>query len=205
MTRAVSRVAAALLISGLAVGTAEAQTPESSWDFGVTAGVNIATFGGSDADGADNLTGFFGGVSMVFPINEMFSFQPEIIYSRKGAKGTVFDVNAEARIGYIDVPLLAKIFVGPGPAMRPALFFGPSVGFKISCDIELGGVSADCDDWEVPVKDLDVGVIGGAGLDFDRFGIFARYQYGLTKLDDSSDDAKIYNRVIQIGGRIRFW
>lgn len=189
-------------------GSAQAQNGTMAGvDFGLTAGVNIATLGGSDVDDADNLTGFMGGVSLIFPVSEIFAIQPELLYSRKGAKGN-FDegVAGEIKLAYIDIPVLARIPLGTNPAMRPVLFVGPAIGFNISCDLKGSAgnitVEADCDDVEFDIKSVEFSLIGGAGLDFNNFGIFARYQHGVTSIDDSSDPAKVYNRLFTIGGRI---
>lgn len=204
--RKVANIAvAAVLASSLFSGSAAAQNGTAvPWDFGLTAGVNIATLGGDDIEDAENLTGFFVGVSLVRPITDMISFQGEVAYSRKGATGTFDGVDVELRIDYIDVPLMAKIHLGaatPG-GVRPALFIGPLIAFKVGCEGEAFGVSADCEDVDIDVKSVDFGLIAGAGLDFDRFGVFARYQLGLSSIDDSSDSADVFNRVIQIGGRV---
>lgn len=201
---AVAAVAATCLFAGTAQAQNGTGTPI---DVGVTAGVNIATLGGSDVDDADNLTGFMAGLSLVFPVSEIFAIQPELLYSRRGAKGSLDEgVTGELKLSYIDVPILARIPFGMNPALRPVLFAGPAISFHVGCEIEGtdGSVSveADCEDVEFDVKSVEFSLIGGAGLDFNNFGIFARYQHGLTSIDDSSDPAKVYNRVFTIGGRI---
>lgn len=204
MRKVANLTVAAALASCLFAGSVEAQNGTSLWDFGLTAGVNIATLGGDDAEDADNLTGFFVGVSLVRPVTDMISFQGEIAFSRKGAKANFEGTEVELRIDYIDVPLLAKIHLGPATpgGVRPALFIGPMVAFKVGCEGEAFGTSADCEDADIDVKAVDFGLVGGAGLDFDRFGVFARYQFGLASIDDSGDSADVFNRVIQIGGRV---
>lgn len=146
------------------------------------------------------------GVSFIHRMTDMFAFQPEIAYSRKGTK---FDDGVDAgeiKLAYIDVPLLAKITFGPAMTMgqaRPALYLGPYAAFNMSCDIESGGVSVDCDDVGAEPKTVDFGGVAGVGMDFGNFNIFARYQFGFTSLfDGGTDDGK--NRVIQIGGRWSF-
>ncbi|HEX6251245.1 MAG TPA: porin family protein [Gemmatimonadaceae bacterium] len=205
MRKVANLAVAAALASCLFAGSVEAQNGTTSpWDFGLTAGVNIATLGGDDVDDAGNLTGFFLGVSLVRPMTDMISFQGEIAYSRKGATANFGGTEIELRIDYIDVPLLAKIHLGPATpgGVRPALFLGPFLGFKVGCEGEAAGISADCEDADLDVKAVDFGLVGGAGIDFDRYGVFARYQFGLASIDDSNDSADAFNRVIQIGGRV---
>src|SRR5438094_542264 len=55
--------------------------------FGITGGMNSSTVGGPDANNPtpDRRTGWIGGVLLVLPISSSFAFQPELIYSMKGA------------------------------------------------------------------------------------------------------------------------
>lgn len=199
---------AGAVVTCLFAGSAQAQSGTGNvLDVGITAGVNIATLGGSDVDDADNLTGFMAGLSLVYPVSEIFAIQPELLYSTRGAKGSLGDgLTGELKLAYIDIPVLARIPLGTNPAARPVLFAGPAISFNVGCDIEgTDGsftVKADCDDVEFDVKSVEFSLIGGAGLDFNNFGIFARYQHGLTSIDDSSDPAKVYNRLFTIGARI---
>jgi hypothetical protein len=182
-------------------GPLQAQTPEGGMDWGLTAGVNVATFSGSDADDADWRADFMGGLSLNFGISDMLSLQPEVLYSRKGAKGTEAGMTGEIKLGYIDIPVLVKFATGTGQQMRPAFFFGPSIGFNVSCDASIPGFgSGDCKEF---IKSTDFGVVGGVGFDVGPYGVFVRFQQGLTKIfDDEDDDSKVFNRVVTLGGRV---
>jgi hypothetical protein len=201
MLKIFSRVAAAVLLLALGNTMAQAQTPESTWDFGVTAGVNVATFSGSDADDADWRSDFMGGLSLNFGISDMLSLQPELLYSRKGAKASEGGITETIKLGYIDVPVLVKFAMGTAQQLRPVFFVGPSIGFLVSCDWTITGFgSEDCKD---EFKSTDFGVVGGVGFDVGAIGVFVRFQQGLTKLFDD-DDSDLFNRVITIGGRYSF-
>lgn len=203
MRATVSRLSAAVCAVMLFATVSQAQV--AGLDIGVTAGVNLATLSEGDGD-TKNLTGFMVGVSFIHRMTDMFAFQPEIAYSMKGAKFDDGVDEGELKLAYIDVPLLAKISFGPAMAMgqaRPAFYVGPYAAFNLSCEIESGSVSVDCDDplLDAEPKTVDFGGIAGVGLDVGNLNIFARYQFGLTSVFDD-DDSK--NRVIQIGGRFSF-
>ncbi len=208
MKKLANLVVAGAVVTCLFAGSAQAQNGAGPLDFGLTGGINISTLGGSDVEDADNLTGFMAGVSLVIPVSQIFAIQPELLYSRKGAKASSGGFTEEIRLAYIDIPVLARIPFGTNPAMRPVLFAGPAIGFNVGCEVELSGggldEKADCDDQDVDidVKSVEVSLIGGAGLDFNNFGIFARYQHGVTSIDDSPDAGKVYNRLFTIGARI---
>lgn len=174
-------------------------------DIGVTGGVNLANLSGDDVENTENRVGFMLGVSFIHRLTDMFSFQPEIAYSMKGAKFDDGVDEGELKLAYIDVPLLAKIGLGAGMGQsRPVFYLGPYAAFNMSCDIESSGVSADCDTLDLEPKTMDFGAIAGVGMDFGTMNVFARYQFGLTNLSDATDAGDAKNRVIQIGGRWSF-
>jgi hypothetical protein len=200
MRRTLRAVLAAVFAVFIVTSTSQAQM--TGLDIGATAGVNLATMSGDDVEDAKNLVGFMVGVSFIKRMTDMFSFQPEIAYSMKGSKFDDGVDEGELKAAYIDLPLLAKISLGTAMGTsRPALYIGPYVAFNMSCDIESGGVSVDCDVAEIEPKTLDFGAIAGIGMDFGRMNVFARYQFGLT---DLADDFNAKNRVIQVGGRFSF-
>ncbi len=182
-------VTAGFVIPGLSHGQAPAL------DIGITAGVNVADWGGEDAASASR-TDLFAGVSLVYPLTGTVAIQPEIAYSRKGADEEGGD--GEHKMGYIDVPVLLKIMPGTTGRIRPALFAGPMIAFNVSCDSDGG----DCKEF---TKSVDFALVGGAGIDVGALGFFARYQFGLSDIADTTGATPdIKNRVIQIGGRWSF-
>jgi len=203
MRSMLSRLLAAVFAVFIFTGVSQAQV--AGLDIGVTAGVNLATLAGDDAEDVKNLTGFMFGVSFIHRMTDMFAFQPEIAYSMKGAKFDDGVDEGEVKLAYIDVPLLAKISLGTAMGQaRPALYVGPYAAFNMSCDVESGGVSVDCDAAELEPKTVDFGAIAGVGMDFGNMNVFARYQFGLTNISDAANAGDAKNRVIQVGGRWSF-
>lgn len=186
-------IPAAVLAGSVFAGVAQGQV--SGLDIGAMAGVNIANWGGDDAD-ASSRADFFVGLSLVYPLTDMLAIQPEIAYSRKGAKEEGGD--GEHKMAYVDVPILLKIMPGAAGQARPALFLGPMVAFNVSCDSDGG----DCKEF---TNSIDMALVGGAGLDLGALGLFARYQFGLPDIADTTGPTPdIKNRVIQLGGRWSF-
>ena len=125
-----------------------------------TAQVNVGIKGGlnfSDAkadvfidavnDAPSTYTSFVVGGLAEITINRNLSFQPEVIYSKKGFtidEGTSFDVlgmnipigaKATTSISYIETPLLAKAKFGLGNT-RVYGVAGPSIGYATSAKIQ---------------------------------------------------------------------
>lgn len=201
MRNTVSRLLAAVFAVMIFASVSQAQV--AGLDIGVTAGVNFATVAGDDTEGSKNLTGFMVGVSFIHRVTDMFAFQPEIAYSRKGTGVEEAGEEGEVKLAYIDVPLLAKISLGTSMGQaRPALYFGPYTAINIGCDLKSGGVSIECDEFGLEPETFDFGIVAGAGIDFGNMNVFARYQLGLKDIGEDGGDAK--NRVIQVGGRFSF-
>jgi hypothetical protein len=195
--------AVVLLAGGPAVAGAQMKI-----DWGVTGGVNFAKVVGGDASGSSNLTTFMAGLSAIFPVNPKFAIQPEALYSRKGSAGSAEGITGKLTLSYLDFPVLLK-FIFPTMSTtstaRPALYFGPSIGVRLTCDAEAtsGGttISSSCKDAGLDTKTLDLGLVGGGGIDFGNLGVFARYMRGLTTIENSSD---VKNSVITVGARWSF-
>jgi hypothetical protein len=173
---------------------------------GVKAGIASATFGGDDVDDAESRTAFWAGGFLTFPLTPGFAIQPEVLYASKGAAASgAFDGDVELRIAYIEIPVLAKFTVGTSIA-RPYFFAGPTIGFKVSCEVEARGggisISADCDEDEEAgseIKSVDIGAAFGAGFDYDLGGVTlvvdGRYGLGFSSIVEGPGDPDVKNRA----------
>lgn len=124
--------------------------------FGAKAGASLTNVVGDDASNDNSYKfGFNGGVLANFGINDMFSIQPEVLYSMKGAK-----TNGDARVNlnYVDVPVMVKVATG-----ATGLFFeaGPQVGFLLSANAKNNSNSVDVKDL---YKSVDFGYAAGLGF-----------------------------------------
>ena len=154
--------------------------------FGVTAGVNMASWSGSDASDTKGLTGFaFGG--FVATPGDGLGFRGEALYSMKGATVTFLGTDISMKYDYLEFPLLGKYtFATPGN-IKPSFYAGPYLGFLLSSKAEANGNSADISDQ----KSVDFGLAFGAGADINvgngSVGLIVRYGLGLTKINDQAD------------------
>jgi hypothetical protein len=194
--------------------------------FGFRAGLNVAdlqgdavqsftTLAGYAPDGSvtkQMRPGFYAGVFATLPLGPGFAIEPGITYAEKGAvlKGTLpfpaldflnANVTGTARLAYIDVPVLAKVFITPGFY----LYAGPQASFLVSgkarVDASVLGFSAYKQDFDVAdqLRKVDFAAVGGLGYQFDNgLGLSAGYDYGLTSLD-SGNRFQAYNRVAKVG------
>lgn len=180
--------------------------------FGIMAGANSSTIGGSDADDAERRTGFLAGLYLVKPLSGSLALRPEVLWSQKGAKTTITEagtaIDAELKLSYVDVPVLLQFEPATTSTIRPHLYAGPSFGFKADCslDVTLGDVTdtSDCDS-DFDLKSFDMGGVIGGGIGFPVGAIGAtigaRYQHGFS---DIAKDAKVNNRVISLYASLEF-
>jgi hypothetical protein len=175
---------ALLLVLALLFVTATAHAQE--FHGGVKGGANFATISGDDFDETKTLTA--GGFRRI-------GIQPEFLYMMKGTKADDDDFSVELKLGYIEVPVLARISLAPGNgAMDPHLLLGPAVSFNTSCkwDGREGGfrVEIDCSEFE-DARTVDFGVVvgGGVAIPLGGFSLLldGRYNLGLTSVFEDVD------------------
>ena len=160
------------LLAGL-TGAAQAQNVS----LGIKAGPSYSGFVGKQATNYESIFGFHAGVFANIGITDMFAFQPEVIYSQKGAK--VSNIDVTTRLNYVDIPLAFHV-------NTDGLFFeaGPQLGILVAAQDKSGSVSVD----RKPLYNtLDFGYL--AGLGYQRKsgpGIGLRYNGGFTNVEKST-------------------
>jgi hypothetical protein len=173
---------------------ADAQTK-----IGLIGGVNLADWGGEDADGVDAKIGFHVGGFANFAVGNKFSIQPELLYSTQGGKIDAPGDDVKLRFNYINIPVMVKYELIDGLHAE----LGPQFGFAVTRKSKQGDVTVDRND---DFKGFDLGLGLGASYQFPStpVGIGARSVFGLSRLDDDGD-AKMFNRVFQLGVTYTLW
>jgi len=172
---------------------------DRSPSFGVKGGVNFANVIGNDIEDTESRTNFHVGVVGELPLADIFSLQAEVLYSGQGftAKNPGFlgADEIEYKLDYINVPVLAKVYLFKGFSLEA----GPQFGFKVNEKIEVDGEESDELD---EVKDFEFAVAGGLTFQTDM-GLFAsgRYNYGFSDLVSDTDTR---NSVFQISIGYKF-
>lgn len=156
-------------------------------------GLNIANV--TDVDDANPRIGFVGGAEFEYQVTPMFSLSAGALYSAQGAKGketiSGVKVNETLRVDYINVPIMANVYVAPGFAVK----LGIQPGFNVNAEIEAKsqGVTVTrsiSDD----VKSVDFSIPVGLSYEFNNFVLDGRYNFGVSKIMDG-DGSK--NSVFQ--------
>jgi hypothetical protein len=158
---------------------------------GIKGGYSSAKFTLTPSEGLpftnDRLPYFAGGLSFESGLG-FFSLETDILYVRMGSTYVISaDSVTENWLHYIQVPVLLKIKLMPGP-VRPFLCGGGYGAYLIKAEgvmTEAGSTTkADLSD---NFEKLDFGLAGGAGLTFRLPGIGltveGRYAHGLMNID----------------------
>lgn len=185
---------------------AQAQSPVN---FGVKGGVNIANISG-DED-SDSRSGIHAGVVLDFSLPALpIGIESGIYYTQKGAELTEQGITLTGKLDYIEVPVLAKLRLGPPGPFSPHLVLGPYAAYNVNAELEASDGSASAsEDLSDVTSDFDFGGIVGVGADFSlgltKLNISARYSFGFSNINDTDFDTDDEShRVFMISAGIMF-
>ena len=177
-----------MLLALLFAGTT---TFAQRFQIGAKAGGNLSNYTGGNVQ-SDALAGYHIGGFLNFKFGEVFSVQPEVLYSSQGAKFENLGEKTTIKVGYIAIPVMAKVKFN-----TVYLEAGPQFSFKTNESGEIPNLPI-----KSFAKSMDLSL--GAGLGYHSksgFGIGARYLAGLSKVgnfDSNNVNPDFKNSVIQL-------
>jgi hypothetical protein len=174
---------------------------QSKARFGMRGGLNMANIAELDSDLRND---FYAGALIAIKFTKQFTLQPELNYSRQGAKlnGVVNEEFDEITIDYLSLSILAKVYV----VNNLHLIFGQYLGVNLYDNLNNNNVFFF-------LPQLDVGFVVGMGFDIiSNLTIEARYNFGLIDVyNQNSEDVfalnvngRNINKVIQLGLAYKF-
>ncbi|MBW4713754.1 porin family protein [Prevotella denticola] len=181
-------VVAALMFSSVATF---AQHAVGSFNLQPKVGVSIANL--TDNNSSDARVGLVAGVEGEYQASDIFSVSAGVLYSMQGAKFDAFGAKSTEKLDYINVPIMANVYVVKGLAVK----LGVQPGFKVNDKLDLkmpvlGGALVD-----LKAKSVDFSIPVGISYEYNNFQVDARYNWGLTKVFDV-DKLDQKNSVFQI-------
>lgn len=177
---------------------------------GFKIGVNNADLFGEEAKqmeqdlGAElkSKWGLCAGGFIQFNISKVLAIQPEFLYTMKGARmeeevlGET--VKVAFNLSYLEFPVLVKLMIPTPGGVKPSLFVGPAIAFKLSAKMKMEALGqTDEEDLSDDMENTEFGLIIGGGLDFGKLTFDVRYNLGLTSLSIYEDE-EIKNGVISL-------
>ncbi len=169
--------------------------------FGIKGGLASANLTGKDIDSVKAKLGYTGGIALTLGGNAI-CLQPEALYVQKGAKYDFMGEDIEFKLDYIEIPILLRLNLSQGTS-TPYIYGGPAFAFNISAKVsgtDSNGETVE-EDIKDYVKDKDLGVVFGGGIDFGQFTLEARYTMGLQTIDQSQDneeEEEVKNATISV-------
>ena len=193
---------AAMMVAALSVSAQEA----GQMFIKPMVGGTVTTFVG-DVDDTKAKIGLVGGAEFGYNINETFGITAGLLYTMQGSKIKYAD--DPVNLDYINVPVLANVYVAPGLALKA----GPQIGFMTRA-------KWDDFDFKKACNTIDFSIPVGVSYEISDFVIDFRYNIGITNIlkkgetfifDDDElevgvEDIKTRNSVVMltVGYKIPF-
>lgn len=191
---AVASAAVGMSLSAAAQGTA-------AKGFGIVGGFTSSSSNAKNFD-KSSVSQYLFGITYKLPLVSGFAIQPGLIYHVKGANLEDADKNHvsaydfvssfQTKTGYLEVPV--QIQWGPDLlAFRPYAFAEPFVGYQVTKDEDVKGVTVSEDELNSYLNDhkrkLEYGLGLGLGLEFSRLQISAKYFWNFGSLYTAPDQS----------------
>jgi len=193
------------LVSGMAANQQQPTTPATSTEGGIGFGIKGGWLYSSFSQAGESLGskgGWEAGIFFGGNRGGVVGFMGELLYAKKS-----FEEGAVARktdLDYLEIPVLLRINLGSNNKNKGVIFYalaGPV--FDINLQAKQNGIDVS-DDYEK----LDIGILGGAGLEISRIILEARYNWGLKNLlkneSISLSGGDLKNQSFALIGGIRF-
>ena len=184
-------IMAALMLSSVC---AMAQHEVGSFTLQPKVGINFANM--TNMNKPSMRVGLAAGLEAEYYASDIVSVSLGAIYSMQGCKAKNEYVKETLKLDYINVPILANVYVVPGLAVKLGIQPGFCINKKIDVEISTGEEASgklSKDD----VKGFDLSIPVGISYEFANFQLDARYNFGLTKAINFEKDSP-KNSVIQV-------
>lgn len=144
-------------------------------------GMNVASL--TKCDGCDPRIGLAAGVEAEYQATDIFSVSAGLIYSMQGNKGEEEGVTLTTKLDYINIPILANVYVTKGLAVK----LGVQPAFNVSDKQKLSGGKASVEAEDVGAESFDFSIPVGLSYEYNNVVFDARYNFGVTNIADGGD------------------
>ena len=146
----------------------------------------------------DMRIGFNVGVGMEYQFSDMWSIQPSLMFTQKGAKQDEVKMNPM----YLEIPVLAAARFAIADNQNIVVKAGPYFAFGIAGKCKIGDEKIDFfgdGDDQFGAKRFDAGLGVGVAYEINKFFIDLSGEFGLAKLADGDGAPKNMNFSIGVG------
>ena len=169
-----------------------------SWNAKV--GMNMSNYTG-DMD-TDMKIGFNVGVGMEYQFSDMWSIQPSLMLTQKGAKIKEDGETMKFNPMYLEIPVLAAARFAVADNQNIVVKAGPYFAFGVAGKVKVGDDKADFfgdGDDQFGGKRFDCGICVGVAYEIGKFFVGLDGEFGLAKLADGDGAPKNMNFSIGVG------
>ncbi len=168
--------------------TTFAQNAVGSFSLQPKAGISIADM--TDTQGTTSRVGFVGGLEGEYQASDIFSLSLGVNYSQEGFK--MKNSDNKIKLDYINVPILANVYLTKGLAVKVGVQPGFNVGNSVTVDGNT--MSSSKKDYD-GIKSVALSIPVGLSYEISNVVLDARYNWGVTKAFDGLDSK---NSVFQV-------
>ena len=156
----------------LAFVSAKAQSEVGQWSVRPTVGMNLGFM--SNSEDCSSRVGLVAGTELEYQATDMVGLSAGLLYSQQGCK---VDGAGTLKLDYINIPLLANVYVAKGFAVK----LGLQPGFLINdkAKVSDSGVSVEAGLGDLS-KNFALSVPVGISYEFSNIQLDARYNWGVT-------------------------
>ena len=177
---------AVLMLSSVATF---AQRPVGSLTVQPKIGMNFATL--TKADDSESRIGLVAGAELEYQLSDIFSISGGALYSQQGCEWSEDGSTMTNKLDYINIPVLANVYVVKNLAVKVGL----QPAFNVNSKQKASKGDASAQDALDGTKTFDCSIPVGLSYEYKNFVIDGRYNFGLTKINKHADSK---NSVFQL-------
>ena len=166
-----------------------AQRPVGSLTVQPKIGMNFATL--TKADDSESRIGLVAGAELEYQLSDIFSISGGALYSQQGCEWSEDGSTRTNKLDYINIPVLANVYVVKNLAVKVGL----QPAFNVNSKQKASKGDASAQDALDGTKTFDCSIPVGLSYEYKNFVIDGRYNFGLTKVSKHADSK---NSVFQL-------
>lgn len=178
------------LMAVMALASVSSFAQHAVGTFSIQPKVGLSLANVTKGDG-DIRVGAVAGAEFEYQVSDIFSLSAGALYSMQGCKGEVEGIDATVKLDYLNIPILANVYVAKGLAVKLGIQPGFNVTSKVSAENGGTKVSTELDG----IESVDFSIPIGLSYEINNFVIDGRYNLGVSKIMDGSDSK---NSVFQL-------
>lgn len=170
------------LMAVMALASVSSFAQHAVGTFSIQPKVGLSLANVTKGDG-DIRVGAVAGAEFEYQVSDIFSLSAGALYSMQGCKGEVEGIDATVKLDYLNIPILANVYVAKGLAVKLGIQPGFNVTSKVSAENGGTKVSTELDG----IESVDFSIPIGLSYEINNFVIDGRYNLGVSKIMDGSD------------------